>query len=532
MIRSRMDKLLAVLVFVLTESMCCLSNRYTPKAAGPGTFSFASYYGDRMVLQKEPLQAIIWGYAVRSGYILELSMTPGLKYSTHVVPNPSGRGGIWAVKLPPIKETGPYNITVTYVDGTLHLTDVLFGDVWLCSGQSNMQFTLDMAFNATEELEDSKNYPNIRLFTVALTQSQKPATDLLGIEEKWSIPNKDTVGHKPWSYFSAVCWLYGKYLYKKLNYPIGLISSTWGGTPIEAWSSADALAQCNVKDYSQDERMAHSVLWNAMIHPLVNMTIYGAIWYQGEANAGSPDNYKCLFTAMIGDWRNKFYDGTNQATNQMFPFGFVQLAPYRNDSSIIKGWPDIRWQQTADIGYVPNYILKKVFMAVAMDLPDFKSPYGSVHPRDKQDVAKRLVIGGLAIGYGIETEKYSMPHFTAFYIDIGYFSLRIEYDNSTSILDIRSNDGFEVCCSTNNQSRCDGTDSIWMTAPLIQHDQHSITMSYKGNCSRKYVMGIRYEWRESPCLSKQCAVYNANNGLPAPPVIELGLFGSASNHYV
>lgn len=502
--------------------------------------SFASYYGDHMVLQKAPKRSQVWGYADTEGTTVTVTLSGYPPVNTTVVHHEGLGRNIWMVLLPAAPPSGPHTVhtlTADSADGSAMLEDVLFGDVWLCSGQSNMQFTLDMVFNATEEVNDAVNYPYLRLFTAAQKTSATQKYDLIEVEEKWSVPNKDTVGHSNWSYFSAVCWLYGKYLYQKLLYPIGLVDTDWGGTPIEAWSSPEALAQCDSsketgkkntyvgKDPKPGER---SVLWNSMIHPFLNMTIYGAIWYQGESNAGSPDSYKCRFPAMITDWRLNFNVGSQNQTDHVFPFGFVQLAPWRNDSSIIKGFPDIRWHQTADFGYVPNPVMPKTFMAVAIDLPDFSSPYNSIHPRDKQDVASRLVLSSLAVAYDKSAGKFQGPMVTAFYIDIGFFTLGLEFDNSTTPLDVRATDGFEICCSLNNQSLCNGSDSKWIQAPIIKHTSTMVTLSYKDGCSNEWVMGLRYIWRESPCDVKKCAVYSVENSLPVPPFITKGLIGGQS----
>merc|ERR550532_2299438 len=115
----------------------------------------------------------------------------------------------------------------------------------------------------------------------------------------------------------------------------------------------------------------HSVLWNAMIHPLLNMTIYGTLWYQGEQNANEGYNvYNCTFPEMIRDWRDKFHQGTRQETDPKFPFGFVQIGPMTNDTSKVTKYCDIRWHQTADQGFAPNLLEENTFMAVALDLTD------------------------------------------------------------------------------------------------------------------------------------------------------------------
>lgn len=491
----------------------------------PEKLSFASYFNNGMVLQKAPQSAQVWGYCAKPGQNITVTINGQQPVKAFSVDYPNVKGGVWTATLSPQEGPGPVTIEATDGQNKINLTDVLFGDVWICSGQSNMEFTLDMALNASDELADTANYQNIRVFTATKRTSSNPELDLLQIDEPWSKPSKDTLGHKPWTYFSAVCWLYGKYIYQKLKYPIGLVASSWGGTAIELWSSPDALKLCNTpnKVESQRNAISNSQLWNAMMHPFTKMTIKGAIWYQGEANAGKPDKYKCYFPTMIDDWRKKFNAASGTAAN--FPFGFVQLAPNRNDPSVITGFPDIRWHQTADYGYVPNYRMQNVFMSVAMDLPDYKSPYGSVHPRDKEDVCHRLALAGLSVAYNMLVGPFQGPNITAFYADIGFFTIGFEFDNALEI-EVRSKAGFELCCSTNNQSKCDGTDSVWMETPIIKEEPHKITVSYNGTCSNKYVMGYRYAWRESPCPFKMCALYVKGTDIPFAPMFGKGLINS------
>jgi sialate O-acetylesterase len=129
---------------------------------------------------------------------------------------------------------------------TITLHDVLFGDVWICSGQSNMQMTVSMIFNATEEIANAGNYPKIRVFTAALEPSATPVEELISILLKWSVASPQTVGGPDWNYMSAVCWLYGRMIHQALGgRPIGLIATTWGGTAIELWMPPKALEDCN-----------------------------------------------------------------------------------------------------------------------------------------------------------------------------------------------------------------------------------------------------------------------------------------------
>ncbi|XP_071113687.1 sialate O-acetylesterase-like isoform X1 [Haliotis cracherodii] len=491
--------------------------------------SFASYYGDHMVLQKAPKRANIWGYASRVSEIVRISLDATPLGTARSRMGPSPGTNVWSFQLPETAPGGPHTLTAETSQEKITLSDVMFGDVWICSGQSNMQFTLNMAFNASDEMADAENHPNIRVFTVTLGGSSTPQYDLLSVEETWSVPSNESLGHSPWSYFSGVCWLYGKYLSSTLKYPIGLLATSYGGTRVELWSSLDALKKCNMDSNTlrvgtnskQDhDAMGFSSLWNAMVRPLVNMTIYGTIWYQGESNRHADtgvSTYDCTFPAMIDDWRMKFSQGSRSQTSDVFPFGFVQLAPYRNNDTITTGFTDIRWHQTADYGYVPNARMKNTFMAVAMDLPDFSSPYTGIHPRDKQDVAQRLCTEGLAVAYN-QTEMVNLrgPFPAAFRVpSVDNRTLVVTYNNQPMGIEIRSNDGFEVCCiqtpTTDVSTYCALSDDVWRPAPIQTSDTTSVTLYYGQACNSKEkpsIGAIRYAWRESPCQFKKCAVYN------------------------
>ncbi|XP_060559464.1 sialate O-acetylesterase-like [Ruditapes philippinarum] len=490
-------------------------------------FSFASYYQDHMVLQSSPQKAVIWGYVPKDkqNSIVEVFITPGYKRYSAL----AREDLTWVIEIGPVKSGGPYLITAHLQNDSILLTDVLFGDVWICSGQSNMHFPLTEIFNNQEEVEDTVNYPDIRIFVTNFSVSDKPVTDLGrdGILLPWSKSSPESVKK---GNFSAVCWLYGKYLYKHLKKPIGLLETSVGGTPVEAWSSKDALKKCGLSDQNRVEALPmsgtdltswkSSVLWNAMVHPFINMTIYGTIWYQGESNSGAHTNidlYNCTFPAMIDDWRKKF--SQSGGTRQLFPFGFVQLAGFTPDFSVSVGFPDIRWHQTADYGYVPNHRLRNVFMAVAMDLPDFTSPYGDVHTRDKQDVAARLVLGSLAVAYS-QNVSFQGPYpvkvtITPAELPYTYTQVEVEY---TMDLEQRWLDGFEICCAFVKPAVCETGKAWWLpTATWQGYDRKNVTQSYASECSIENVVGIRYAWRRTPCPFKKCAIYGANNSLPMPP---------------
>ncbi|BFZ09713.1 hypothetical protein BsWGS_12752 [Bradybaena similaris] len=499
------------------------------------TFAFAKQFQDNMVLQKAPARASIYGFSSEIGQKVIAQMTTPTHlyyYSTTVQQGPSPDVGVWSFSLDPIAANTTVSINVHSEIGTLAISNVIFGDVWLCSGQSNMQFTVIQMLNASLELADAKNYPNLRIMTVAEEQSSTPLYDLIDIQEDWTSPSYASVGGPAWSYFSAVCWLYGKAIHKELGYPIGLVATDWGGTPVEAWSSPEALAQCGVKSSSASKQPAgyqsylknlppadraklkgptkNSVLWNAMIHPLLGMTVYGAIWYQGENDdSGAMMNrYNCTFPAMIEDWRKNFNKFSNGETSATFPFGFVQLAPNRNDSTVSVGFPDIRFHQTADYGYVPNPKMPNVFMAVTMDLPDFNSTYGSIHPRDKTDVGFRLTLAGLAVAYGRQ-EVFQGPFPVQAYIIND--SVYVDYGTKWN-LQIRDTEGFELLCAN-------GVVQQWMPTSITSFNQTGVTI-FSNICSPgQSLVGLRYAWRESPCAFKNCAVYETVNFLPAPPFV-------------
>ncbi|ETO13878.1 hypothetical protein RFI_23490 [Reticulomyxa filosa] len=244
-------------------------------------FGFANTQGDYMVLQQAPYRSQVWGFA-QSGQTVAITLkrsTDGQVMETVNVM--SQNDNIWQVQLMPIvgENDVEYQITAELVTTgqQLSLLHVLFGDVFVCSGQSNMQMTVSQAFNSTTEIANANNYPNIRVFTVALTNASSPQDELVGIAEEWSIASSSSVGGADWDFLSALCWFYGRNLYEYLNYPVGLIASSYGGTPIRYWMPTETLQECNETSLPE---LSDSSLWNAMIYPLVRSTIRGVIWFR------------------------------------------------------------------------------------------------------------------------------------------------------------------------------------------------------------------------------------------------------------
>ncbi|TST73070.1 Sialate O-acetylesterase [Bagarius yarrelli] len=467
-------------------------------------FRFASYYGEHMVLQKAPEKAVVWGYGT-TGAEVQISLVGPQHKQVQSAPV---FDGIWKVVLDPVPAGGPYNLTAVQNGSRIVLTDVMFGDVWLCGGQSNMEFTLGQVFNASEELAMATKFPNVRVFQAARETSSVELNDLAGVEVPWSRPAPEILGGKDFTHFSAVCWLFGRYLYESLNYPIGLVESCWGGTPVEAWSSLRALHSCGLNeaimntsissyfdDDPWDKVWNSTVLWNAMIHPLLNMTIKGAIWYQGESNAQyNQDKYSCTFPAMIDDWRMAFHTGSEGQTSQDFPFGFVQLCTWKPAKD---GFPEIRWHQTADYGFAPNERMKKTFMAVAVDLPDFSSPWG------------RLVLGARAVAYAEKGVSFQGPFPKQFLIE--NTTIIITYDQE--IRATLSAAIFEICCSTEKKECNSG--SQWIPVPMTAQGNDYVLISIT-TCPPDNVAALRYAWSDWPCAFKACPIYSTDGVLPAP----------------
>ncbi|ESO83416.1 hypothetical protein LOTGIDRAFT_133472, partial [Lottia gigantea] len=481
----------------------------------------ASYYGDDMVLQRGPQRAILWGTGSKIGDKVTVEIKGGdrrLQVWTRIIRNKEAEEIIWKIKLPPIKDTFTFNISISSSEGQLLIRDVLFGDVWICSGQSNMDFAMNSIFNSSLELVKSLTFKNIRVLRIGKDESLQPLEDVNIIKTKWSLPTSYSIPS-----FSAVCWLYAQYIFPSLLYPIGLIQSSTDSSSIEAWSSSEAITKC---PESNSDSVRESLLWNAMIHPLLDTTIYGVLWYQGERNAlhlsSNVPNYSCQFQALIEDWRSKFHTHSNGETKKDFPFGFVQLASYENDPDIIGTFPDLRWSQTSEQGKVPNADMHKTFMAVAMDLPDFNSPSGAIHPRDKQDVGLRLTLSGRAVAYNDKHVEYEGPFPSKYTKDSRTRGIEITYNNGKMPIEVRSEVGFEVVCCNENTIRCTN-DTEWKAAPIETKTNTSVAISYDV-CMGIAPSGIRYAWRESPCDFKLCPIYGAETGLPAPPFIKLSRF--------
>ncbi len=361
-----------------------------------GQVSVPHVIGSHMVLQRD-IPITIWGWAGRGDAVtVELA---GNKTVTA-----ADASGEWKVKLPKMKAGGPHKMIISGKN-TITLTDILVGEVWVCSGQSNMQWGVNGSNNAGAEIAGAK-FPKIRLFTVPNVMKPEPQLDCNG---RWTTCSPRTVAG-----FSAVGYFYGRELHKKLGVPVGLINTSWGGSVAEAWTSKKTLA--SDPDFAQILARSRGNLWNgtgmfnAMINPLIPFGIRGAIWYQGESNVSRAFQYRKLFPAMIRDWRTHWGQGD-------FPFYFVQLAPF-NYGGFNTACAEL-WEAQA-----MTLSLANTGMAVTTDI----GHTGNIHPTNKQDVGKRLALWAFAKTYGVKDITYSGPLYKSMKVEGGAIRLKFDHD--------------------------------------------------------------------------------------------------------
>lgn len=285
-------------------------------------------------------------------------------------------GGKWRVTLSPLKAGGPLEMTITQGGDKLIVKNLLVGEVWLCGGQSNMQWEVHESGGAKEAIASAGN-DKIRLFSV-----QRPGKQM-SHANAWHVCDPDTVAK-----FSAVGYYFGRDLQKNLAVPIGLISSNLGGTTAERWMTAETLASNpDLKDMTAPQ--GKHDLYDQMIKPLAPFAIRGAIWYQGESNTDRAYHYRKVLPAMIGDWRKTFEVGD-------FPFLIVQLTSFQGLwPKRTEDWAELRESQLRTAQEVPN-----VAIAVTTDLGDKTD----IHPQKKAEIGARLALIARAKAYGEKIE--------------------------------------------------------------------------------------------------------------------------------
>ncbi len=436
-------------------------------------------FGDHMILQRDQ-KVPVWGWA-DDGEKVTVEFA-GEKIETTTA------GGKWSVKLPALKanSTGA-KLTVTG-NNKVEFQDVLVGEVWFCSGQSNMEWDVKASKNSAQEIAGSNN-PRIRHFKVPHVTANEPQEEVK-TAGGWRLTTPETVGS-----FTAVGYFFAREIQKDLDVPIGLIGDNWGGTRIEPWippvgfkqvpalkadfadKLADLPARVPGKAPSSGSPMA---IYNAMVHPVVPYAIRGALWYQGESNNGEGMLYFEKMKALIGGWRTIWNQGE-------FPFLFVQLAPYRYNNP--ERLPGIWEAQTASLA-IPN-----TGMAVTTDI----STVGNIHPPDKQEVGHRLALWALAKTYGKDIASYASPLYDA--VKVEGNKARVSFKNAVGGL--KSRDGKPLTWFT-----IAGEDKKFVAANA-EVSGDSVVVSADGVSSP---VAVRFGWHElaEPNLANAA-------GLPASP---------------
>jgi sialate O-acetylesterase len=469
-----------------------------------GDVKVPAIFGSHMVLQRDQKDRV-WGWAdpgeevtVRIG---------GQRHATA-----AGADGRWQVMLDPMQVGGPHTL---FIEGknTIKLDDVLIGEVWICSGQSNMQMSVAGANDADLEIATAK-YPMIRLITVPNLGTQEPQKDFRG---QWQacLPNT-TAG------FSAVGYFFGRRLFHMLGVPIGLINDSWGGSACEAWIRRDILAadakyapmlkrwEKLEKDFAdwktavaraksdgtpppkapphlEDMMRGNSRpgnIYNGVLKPTIGFGIRGVIWYQGESNAGRAYQYRDLFPLMIKSWRDEWGQGD-------FSFYWVQIADFLAETPQPKEsmWAEVREAQTMTLK------LPKTGEAVIID----KGEGNDIHPRNKQDVANRLARWALARDYGVKI-AFQSPIYQAMEKHGNKVTIRFDhFGGGLKPFDVNEPCGFAIAGSdrkfVNAHAKIVGPGTIEVWSESVSEPA-----------------AVRYAWADNPI----CNLYSAE-GLPLTP---------------
>lgn len=360
-------------------------------------------FGSGMVLQQNE-NVKFWGTANRNA-----NLTIATSWDKKVYKLKTNANGEWQTKIATPKAGGPFNIIISDGNG-LTLNDVLIGEVWLCSGQSNMEmpvkgFANQPILNSADLLLDAEE-TGVRLFMVPKNMS-KQALDTL--TAKWQHTSAKTVRE-----FSAIGYQFARMLQQKLGVPIGIIQSAYGGTDIEAWITQDALKDFNdfkvPTDAAKMTKNHPSVLFNAMINPILGFQIKGVLWYQGENNRFNPLSYDRKMAAMVSEWRRLWDIGE-------WPFYYVQIAPNRY-KDVKENIPLLYEAQAKAQKIIPN-----AAMVVSVDV----GSHTTIHPPDKTTISKRLAFLALAKNYGKEGLPISGPTYKALKIEGG--KAVVNFDN-------------------------------------------------------------------------------------------------------
>lgn len=474
----------------------------------------ASVFTDNMVLQRE-INVPVWGTAAPGEKVT-------VQFAGQNVEAVADATGSWRANLAPLKTSAePAELVISGADSSVKMTNVLVGEVWLCSGQSNMDCTMKWLKQPEEEIRAATNYPLLRLLVVKHKPNfERPET---AVEGSWKTSTYETACE-----FSGTATYFGRALCRDLGIPVGLIHSAWGGTPAESWTSRDRLEQLSfmtsrlrdtdtaVKNYTPEKAQAEleqklaewqkktdagenagrkpvlynpytspylpATLYNGMIAPLVPFAMRGVIWYQGEANAGRHMEYRELMTTLINNWRSVWEQGD-------FPFLYVQLASYMKEQTepveTNSVWAGLRDSQTKTLS------VANTAMAVITDVGDAND----IHPRDKKTVGERLALAAKVKAYG-QKIVYSGPVFQGMEIQDGKAVVRFGSVGGGLMAKGDKLTGFAIA----------GEDKQWRWADAQISNDTVIVSSPEV----KTPVAVRYNWANNPVGN----LFN-KEGLPA-----------------
>jgi len=460
---------------------------------------------DNMILQQST-KVNLWGWASPNENI-----QIQLGWQKELVEAKADAKGNWKVEvLTPKADEKKYSITLQ-ASNKITINNILLGEVWVCSGQSNMFFpvgkqgdTWKTGVKNYEEEVKNANFPLIRLFTVATEASESMLNDVRG---NWKECSPENIYD-----FSAVAYFFGRDLFQNIKTPIGLISTSWGGTKAEAWTSVKTLEENKdlvtiliensqkekqyytdleayfsnlkngnpIKDLKKPKRNEENkypyVLYNGMLHPIINYTMKGVIWYQGESNAEKAQLYQTLFPAMVQNWRDDWKQGD-------FPFYYVQITPHRGQNAYI------REAQLLSLNKIKNS-----GMVVTTDVGNETN----IHPIDKQTVGYRLSLIARAKNYNESKLVYSGPIYNHMKMDKKQIQLFFDYAESGLLQKGEKLKEFEIA----------GEDKVFYSAEAKIKGKTVIVSSEKV----KNPVAVRFAWKAVPDPN----LFNAEN-LPASP---------------
>jgi sialate O-acetylesterase len=473
-------------------------------------------FSDHMVLQ-QGTKVPVWGWA-DPGENVTVSIAGQMQTAT------SDDKGQWRVTLEPLSVGEPLTLVVESPHNRLEVKDVLVGEVWICSGQSNMEFKVKDCWNGDLDVAAAK-YPNIRLLSVKGSGSQETVEDFKG---HWEVCSPQSVGN-----FSAVGYFFGRELQEQLEVPIGLIDNSWGGSACEAWIRRDRLegnplyqTMLENQDKAAADTDPHGTfnkkladwevraaaarkegkpeppnkpwwndpkngplraanLYHGRLEPIKPFAIRGVIWYQGETNANRAFQYRELFPLLISSWREDWGEGD-------FPFYWVQLTNF-NAQQAEPGeawWPELREAQTMTMDKLPH-----TGQAVIIDLGEA----ADIHPRDKLDVARRLVRWALARDYGRDI-VYESPEYDSMQKQDDVITIHFKHaGGGLRTVNAGRVEGFAIAG--------DDRHWVWADAKITGKDEVQVRSD-----KVPQPVAVRYAWADNPV----CNLYNTS-GLPATP---------------